>query len=424
MLFHADNDAHVRAVGVLDPSEQSFPPRTVHRQLTVQHQTNSSMPLQRLVDFFSSLKLTVVCLTLGLVLVFLGTLAQVDLGLYKAQNEYFRSFMIYWGPKSATWKIPVFPGGYLIGGVLLINLIAAHFERFHWTRKKVGIWMAHVGIILLLVGQLLTDLLARETGLHLRMGETKNYSETERQAELVIIDATAPDSDTIYSIPQSRLAHGVEIAQSGLPFTIRVRDFYANSEVENRPPDSVAPPAATQNIGTRAIVRELPRVTETDKRDVPSAVVELMSEKGSLGSWLATEYIDEPQTFMFKDRTFRIAMRPRRFYEPYSIKLMEFKHDVYPGTEIPKNFSSRVRVERPDTGEKREVLIYMNNPLRYAGSTYYQASFDRDDKGTVLQVVRNPSWLTPYFSCLLVGAGLMVQFLIHLVSFTRKQKVA
>ena len=81
-----------------------------------------------------------------------------------------------------------------------------------------------------------------------------------------------------------------------------------------------------------------------------------------------------------------------------------------------------MRVQRPDTGEDREVLIYMNNPLRYAGETYYQASFDTDNQGTVLQVVRNPSWLTPYFSCVLVGAGLVVQFLTHLAGFAAKRK--
>jgi hypothetical protein len=66
----------------------------------------------------------------------------------------------------------------------------------------------------------------------------------------------------------------------------------------------------------------------------------------------------------------------------------------------------------------------MNNPLRYAGETFYQASFDRDDQGTVLQVVHNPSWLTPYFSCVLVAAGLLVQFLTHLLGFVRKRRTA
>jgi hypothetical protein len=56
--------------------------------------------------------------------------------------------------------------------------------------------------------------------------------------------------------------------------------------------------------------------------------------------------------------------------------------------------------------------------LRYAGETFYQASFDPDNQGTILQVVHNPSWLTPYLSCILVGVGLIVQFATHLLGFT------
>src|SRR5258708_30109475 len=106
----------------------------------------------RLIRVFSSLRLTVSCLALGIVLVFAGTLAQVDIGLYKAQNEFFRSFLIFWGPKGASWKIPVFPGGYLIGGVLALKLITAFVTRFTMDNKKIGIWLVHsVFIILLLV---------------------------------------------------------------------------------------------------------------------------------------------------------------------------------------------------------------------------------------------------------------------------------
>ena len=148
------------------------------------------MGFDRLIKFFSSLWLTVFLLGLGLVLVFWGTLAQVDLGLYKAQNEFFRSFFVLWSPKGSTTKIPVFPGGYLVGGLLLINLVSAHFSRFTLTRKKAGIWLTHFGVILLLLGQLLTDMLSRETMLHLREGEAKSYSENDREAELAIIDTS------------------------------------------------------------------------------------------------------------------------------------------------------------------------------------------------------------------------------------------
>jgi hypothetical protein len=68
------------------------------------------------------------------------------------------------------------------------------------------------------------------------------------------------------------------------------------------------------------------------------------------------------------------------------------------------------------------VLIYMNNPLRYAGETYYQASFDADDAGTILQVVHNPSWITPYLACVMVAAGLITQFLYHLIPFLKRRR--
>jgi len=382
------------------------------------------MVFDPLIKFFTSLRLTVVCLGLSILLVFLGTLAQVDMGLYKAQNEFFRSFLVFWGPKTATWKIPVLPGGYLVGGVLLINLVASHIMRFKLTRTKVGIWMVHFGLILLLLGQLGTDLLSRESTLHLREGEAKNYSEADRQAELAVIDTTDADTDKVVAIPQGLLMRKKDIHQSDLPFVVRVKQFYANSVVEDRPTGSTAPPPATEGIGPLATVKELPRITEMDRRDVPSAVVEIQAPDRSLGTWLVSEYIEKPQRFTYNNRTYKLELRPRRYYSAFTIRLMEFRHDLYAGTDIPKNFSSRVQLQRPDTGENREVKIYMNNPLRYAGETLYQASFDRDDHGTILQVVHNPSWLTPYFSCVLVGVGLVVQFMTHLFGFSFKRRTA
>ncbi len=386
--------------------------------------------LDRLIAFFTSLRLTVVCLALGLVLVFAGTMAQVDLGLFKVQAEFFRSFFVLWGPKGASWKIPVMPGGYLIGGVLLINLVASHYKRFKFSGKKVGIWLVHFGLILLLVGQLLTDILSHESMLHLRIGEAKNYSESQRQSELAIIDKTDPSQNTVVAIPQTVLARGGTIHNRYLPFTVKVEKFFPNSQISNRAPIAGDPPAATKGVGPQLSVRQLPHVTVTDERDVPSAVIGIHTPQGSLGSWLVSEWLGtsknseftpQPQFFSYNKHSYELEMRPRRFYVPFTIQLLKFHHDVYPGTDIPKNFSSRVLLERPDTGEKRQVLIYMNHPLRYAGQTNFQASYDPDDHGSVFQVVHNPSWLTPYFACVLVGIGLVIQFSIQLFGFTLKR---
>jgi hypothetical protein len=379
------------------------------------------MFLDRLIKVFTSLKLTVVCLTLAMLLVFFGTLAQVDLGLYKAQNEFFRSFLIYWGPKGADWKIPVFPGGYLIGGLLLINLIAAHYSRFGFRKDKFGIIITHLGLILLLMGQLATDMLSTESSLHLRNGETKNYSESDRLTELAVIGKVDPRTDQVVAIPDSRLAGGSVIRTPELPFAVRVKHFYRNSLLVAQPTAGFEKSGATRGPGPDVWIREEPRTTKMDERDTPSALVELEADGKSLGSWLVSTRLAAPQTVRFNGRAYDLILRLRRYYIPFNLQLLEFKHDIYAGTDIPKNFSSQVRVLNPATGEDREVKIKMNTPLRYGGLTFYQASFDQDDRGSILEVVRNPSWVTPYLACLLVGVGLGVQFLSHLVPFVKRR---
>ncbi len=379
------------------------------------------MVIERIFRFFSSLKLTVVLLTLAMLLVFLGTLAQVEVGLYKAQHDYFRSVFVYWGPKGSSLKIPWFPGGYLLGVALLLNLVAAHFERFKPKRNKVGVALIHGGLVLLLIGQLATDMLSRESSLHLREGETRNYTEADSQVELAIVDVTDADSDKVVAIPGGVLKGQSSIRHPELPFTIEVRRFHPNSTLADRPKDSTEPMVASQGYGPMLLLKAQPVVTAMEERDIPSSVIEMITPEGSLGTWLVSGYIAKPQTLAHKGRTYELALRRARLYKPFSIQLLDFKHDVYPGTEIPKNFSSRVRVVRPGTGEDREELIYMNNPLRYGGDTYYQASFDTDNEGTILQVVHNPSWLAPYAACVLVSAGLVIQFMSHMVGFVRKR---
>ena len=72
-----------------------------------------------------------------------------------------------------------------------------------------------------------------------------------------------------------------------------------------------------------------------------------------------------------------IALRPARYYKPYSVTLQKFTHERYAGTEIPKDFSSRVTLIDPERSVNRDVLIYMNHPLRYRGETFYQAGFQK-----------------------------------------------
>ena len=142
--------------------------------------------------------------------------------------------------------------------------------------------------------------------------------------------------------------------------------------------------------------------------------------QGEVGGLLGVN-VNEPQSFTVNGHTYQLALRAVRYYKPYAITLREFKHDVYAGTDIPSNFSSKIHLRDPSRGEDRDILIYMNNPLRYRGESFYQASFEQGDKVSVLQVVRNPASIMPYVACSLVALGLVVQFMMHLLGFAKKQ---
>ncbi len=77
-----------------------------------------------------------------------------------------------------------------------------------------------------------------------------------------------------------------------------------------------------------------------------------------------------------------------RIYLPFSLTLLKATHTVYAGTDIPKDFRSRVQLQNPQTGENREVEISMNHPLRYAGLTFYQYQMDGGRSGAARRARR------------------------------------
>jgi hypothetical protein len=352
-------------------------------------------------------------------------------------------------------KIPlILPGGYLLGTLLLVNLVVTHICRFQLTPKKIGIQLAHAGIIVLLVGQLATDMLAREMQMHFAEGETRNYSDSDGAFELNFISG-----DTGTAIPGRLLNAGDALKIDSLPFTILVKSAWKNSDVNFRAPMlQNGPPLTTNGIAANFDFKKAEDVKAMDQRNVPTVVLEFSTPAGSLGTWVASDWAGDaslveavrnnyepmgpdlaqkiaaqlvaPQTIEIAGKKFTFTLRPARVRYPFSLTLLKATHTVYPGTDIPKDFRSRVLLNNPQTGEKREVEISMNHPLRYGGYTYYQYQMDAGQAAqmagrtptSVLQVVRNPSWLTPYIGCAMVGLGLVVQFLYHLVGFVSKRK--
>lgn len=384
---------------------------------------SNKSPVELCIGALTSLKLTITCLTFGMILIFVGTLAQVEYGINQVLDMYFRSFIAIWRVPGTIVHVPL-PGGFTIGTVLMLNLLASLFFRIQIRWRKAGIVLTHIGIITLLLGELFTALYARESALRLAEGQTKNYSEAYRENEVAIIDHSDPEVDRTFAIAESGLTPGAQLHTPQMPIRAEVRGYFANSTILSR--SGQMPPAdailATQGMGAGLFAREMPRVSKDTEGDRTVAWLELFGPGGSLGTWMVSIAFGQPQSFTVEGRTYSIEMRQRRFYKDFDVTLIDFTHDVYPGTTKPRNFSSLVRLVDPKRGEDREVLIYMNHPLRYAGLTFFQQGYE-GDKTTILQVVRNPSRHLPYISTAVVGFGLLLQFGISLNTFLERRKL-
>jgi hypothetical protein len=371
----------------------------------------------------TSLKLTLFCLACSMVLVFVGTIDQVHIGIFEAQNRYFKSFFLYYTPPRTSLRIPWFPGGYIVGGLLLINLIAAHVARFRFSWKKTGIILLHSGLILLLLGQLVAGIFQVESQMRLDQGETKNYSESFYYDELAIVDTSDKGSDRVVSVPGSRLHKGAQIELPVDSLRLVVTDYYANSSLVNAA-QLPSPNYPHLVLGPMAVSVPLDRTYKQNDRNQPTAAITATQNGQPIGSWVLAAGFPAPITFDTGGKSYQMTLRPKRYYKPFTIQLIQFRHDRYAGTDIAKNFSSRIRLTDPIQHEDRESLIFMNSPLRYAGMTFYQAGFDNNDTTTVLQVVKNPAAAIPYISCWLIVIGLLLQFGMHLTNFVRRRVMA
>jgi ABC-type transport system involved in cytochrome c biogenesis permease subunit len=389
----------------------------------------TTTPPRKLIAPLASLRLTVILLAFSMALIFVGTLAQVRVGVWEAVDTYFRSpiawidlqLLVPGSLARVPWRVP-FPGGATLGLLLLINLLAAHTVRFKLTPRRVGVMVLHAGLIVLIAGEFVTAAFADEGVMSIDEGRTASYVEDTRSVELAIIDPSDPHTDRLVTVPgvllERAAKNGEPIRHPSLPFDIGVTRWLPNARLLRSPRGET-----DRGVGREVVAEGIPSARGVDgaRTDAPAATVRLSREGQTLGTWLLWANLIDPQSVETAEGEVAVALRYRRTEKPYSLTLLEFRHDKFVGTEIARNFSSRVRLVDPERGVDREVVIWMNNPLRYRGDTFYQASYKPDGSGTILQVVRNPGAVLPYAACVIVSAGLLLHFGIGLTAFLRRR---
>ncbi|OGS69821.1 MAG: cytochrome C biogenesis protein [Flavobacteria bacterium RIFCSPLOWO2_12_FULL_31_7] len=136
------------------------------------------------------------------------------------------------------------------------------------------------------------------------------------------------------------------------------------------------------------------KVTSQNKEEI----VTLTGSKGKQG---------EPKSFKIGKLDFTLMYGSKVHTLPFSIKLDDFIADKQPGTE--KSYSAfKSKIEVLNGKESFKDSVFMNNVLDYKGFRFFQASFDEDEKGTVLSVSHDfwGTWIS-YIGYFLLYLGMM-----------------
>tara|TARA_Y100001970_G_C14204395_1_gene843066 strand:- start:1176 stop:2222 length:1047 start_codon:yes stop_codon:yes gene_type:complete len=345
-----------------------------------------------------------------MVLVFVGTLAQKDSGLFAVQNKYFSSWILW------ISYLPT-PGGRMTMLIMFINLLFFVFTKTLWKKSKLGILIVHLGGILLMVGGGLTAMFSSEGNIVIAEGEKSNFIEDYHFMELAIVTTNNPnyDSFTIFDYPLLKV--GNILKHNSLPFEIEVLGSLENCEPVRR-----EKPAGMQYRGMLKSFILSDLVPSKEEHLNRPGIIFHISNSGTFYDGIYGLYLGQgvPQVITVNGVEYTIIFRKMRTYLPFEIELIDFKKVLHPGTGVAKSYSSDVNVI--DSGISKFIKIEMNQPLRYKGYTFYQSSFIESSEGemTVLAAVKNYGRLFPYISSIVMCFGLMVHLVLRLPNLFNK----
>ncbi|MFG0287621.1 MAG: cytochrome c biogenesis protein CcsA [Rhodopirellula sp. JB044] len=306
--------------------------------------------------------------------------------------------------------------------------------------KQGGNVLLHLGVGLLMVGQFAFGDRQTEQRLSLVEGQSTNTFVNLDQVELQFI-RTGDEVQTVTAVPAQRLVGVVGgedvLSDPSLPMDIRVLEYFENSSLVEVREDN----PATEGIGLEVSASERGKSGGAKmEMNTPSAYVELLhpETKESLGTFLVSHSINDRAILMpdgkSKDmmdsvtvdgKTYEFGLRLHREVKPYWVQLDDVRRVNWSGSDTPRDYSSFIRIVDEETGDDRKERVWMNNPLRYRGETFYQSNYTALPGGkelTGIQVVRNSGWLIPYVACSITALGMLVHFWGTLSRFIARRR--
>ncbi|HCZ19213.1 cytochrome c biogenesis protein CcsA [Wolinella succinogenes] len=266
--------------------------------------------------------------------------------------------------------------------LLTLNLIATLFLSQAWQRKKWASLLFHSSLIVIVIGAGITRYFGFEGTLHIREGQTQNRMTS--QEPYLIVRALEGDQKYYAEFPLPMAPLGkkdfdYKVLINGEPLHL----IYLDYQPSQNPKSSEA---------TLEIKAHYKGETQT-----------LALEGGNDLRGITVPADIGGAKFLMEWGIKEIPL-------PFSLKLERFELERYPGSMSPSSYASEVIVIDEGKNIEMPYRIYMNHTLDYGGYRFFQSSYDRDEKGTILSVNNDPGKLPTYIGYAMLTLGLLWNF--------------
>ena len=378
---------------------------------------------KKLFDFVASYGFASLIFIFLLILTFLGTIEQVNVGLYEAQKRYFESlFVVHWfGPV----PLPL-PGVYLLLVLFTANLIAGGIVRIRKSKNTIGNLVTHGGMLVMIAAGFVNYTYAQDG--HMTLAENEQASEFVSYYLWEIAIAQPLDGTIAQEmiVPHGAFAYVKSGApktftSDALPFDLTITNFYRNSVPVGAGPFV----QQTMHVVDGFALQSLDLDPEAERNVAGAYVIVLEKQGGATHEGIVWGMADAPWSVTVDGKKYTVDLRRKRYPLPFTIALDKFHQENHPGTGMASMFMSEVT--KIENGTKTPVKIQMNEPLRHLGYTFYQASWQpaHPTLGTpvrsTLAVVKNPADQWPLYSCIIITIGLLIHFTSKLLKYLRAE---
>lgn len=291
-------------------------------------------------------------------------------------------------------KIMVYDATWYEGVMLLLTLSLVGIMYKYKMWKKFGAFIVHLAFVAILVGAALTRYFGYEGVIHIREGLSENEMLTVKSYFTIKTEKEFLE----YPLALGQIGNNYfsyETMVEGKVLHINYKSYHAGAKGE---------------LNTLIVEARYDNKLKTVKIE------------GGAG------WIEPPVVVRFDDVEIELAWGSKVIALPFSFKLLDFELQRYPGSQSPSSYASELEVI--DNSTTFPYRIFMNHPLTYKGYKFFQSSYDLDEKGTILEVNKDPGKWPTYFGYFLLCVGFVGNFFtkgsrfVKLRAFLQKSALA